>query len=371
MGASESDRHWRSATSQGAIRGEHPDRAAADSSARGAKGRSGLGSRVPRSAVEVLKLQRLVGNTAVRMIVTNVDALADRRPVALSGDRTPSAVVVQRAMANVSYHAAGAVPITVAGQAVGKGGVGGVSHSEQKVWEQVQEKIKNLLKRGKSVSVTFEVDTPICTGCAPWFENTVYPDLQAAAATGGTTCALYVVVKGKSLAVTGSTTIWPPEIADAPTFDRLSMMDRSMRYLKENRDETGKVRAERNEYVDTQVNALDELFANYRRYGLTLDAIEHSMANARAYVVQMQRGRFDEDKAKETLDSYLQTKAFSKILGSGGVTLPTMSIRPDPREGVGAWFKELEKSLVGWMTTRVEGHFEDYENQDADSYSYG
>ena len=35
------------------------------------------------------------------------------------------------------------------------------------------------------------------------------------------------------LFLVGAATIWPPEITDAPTFDRMDETDRSMRFMRE------------------------------------------------------------------------------------------------------------------------------------------
>lgn len=213
------------------------------------------------------------------------------------------------------------------------------------------------------MSVTFTVDTAICGGCSPWFEQIVYRELQAAATTGGTTFTLRVEVNGKSLTVEGGNTIWPPEIADAPTFERLPMMERSMRYLRENRDEAGKVREVRNDYVDVQVNSLDDLLRDYEHHGLTLHEIEETMSRARKKVVNAQQGRFDEQKAEQTLDSHLKEQTFSKIVGSGGFTLPAMSNKPNFHDRVEDWLRQLELNFTGWMTSEAEEHFEPYEHK--------
>jgi hypothetical protein len=92
----------------------------------------------------------------------------------------------------------------------------GVSHSEQRVWAASRNDILAALHGGDSVDVTFTVDTHICNGCSPWFENTVWQALSAANQVGrgvegheNATFHLYVTVKGHRVEVDGGNTIWP------------------------------------------------------------------------------------------------------------------------------------------------------------------
>lgn len=266
--------------------------------------------------------------------------------------------------ANVYYSVDGGKLTIIEGEDVGLRGTGGASHAEQKVWPNVRDIIKGHLKAGRPVSVTFKLDTLICAGCAPWFETTVYNALNDAAEAGRTTFTLRVEAFGLGVIVEGARTIWLPEMAEVPTFDRLSSMERSMRYLRDGRDETGKLSmGQDNPHVAYQVAKINEHLEAYQNHGLTLNAIGNSMSTARASAVRKQQGRFDEQAAKETLDSYLRGKTFSEIVASGGFTVPDMSTESNLDKRVNTWLRLLEQRLTEWMEISVEDHFEAYEYQ--------
>ncbi|MEP5340724.1 MAG: hypothetical protein ABJL44_13350 [Algibacter sp.] len=89
------------------------------------------------------------------------------------GSTSSTENVVQLAKVDILYKIDDGGVQNIAGNAVGIGGRGGVSHSEQGVWESVKNTITTALRNGRSVSVTFSVDITICHLCTTWFENTV------------------------------------------------------------------------------------------------------------------------------------------------------------------------------------------------------
>jgi hypothetical protein len=61
---------------------------------------------------------------------------------------------------------------------IGRGGVGGVSHAEQKAWNEAGPPAV-----GAGDIIKFQVDGPICGLCTEWFENTLYPEIHGQGAT--------------------------------------------------------------------------------------------------------------------------------------------------------------------------------------------
>lgn len=304
-------------------------------------------SRPTRS--DLLDLQCRAGNAAVSAVVK---------------DAGEPWGVVQRATANVSYGVGGRRPTVINGPSVGKGSVGGVSHSEQRVWEMCEETILKLLRSGQHVDVTFDVDTLVCENCQPWFETTVYRALAKAAQAGSTTFTLTANVMGTALAINGEQTLWSPEVAEKATFDRLPPMERSMKLLNEGRDEKGVRQQQNNPYASEQLKILKSYMDDYEHFGLTLDAIQQRKDEAAARVARAQAGRYDETEADKTLLGYMGDVTFSEMLRSGGLSMPA---RPaEYSEGaVKLWLDALQQALQGWLERAVEDEFEAYENQSA------
>lgn len=105
-------------------------------------------------------------------------------------------------------------------------------HAEQEVWNECSQHLIDRLKAGHSERITFIVDTPICPDCRVWFEDTVWNALHN---TGGN-FSLFVEVGDHTVQITGQDTIWPNEITDSPTWDRMGEYDKMHRFVTEQRN---------------------------------------------------------------------------------------------------------------------------------------
>ena len=115
-------------------------------------------------------------------------------------------------------------------------GEGGVSHAEQRAWNQTKATVdaKFADVDTANVVVTFEVDQTICDKCQDWFESTIYPYLLGkSAAQHNKPFQLNVSVGGKTVRVMGAgETTWPKDVGDE---ERFSLVDQ----LKQKLIETG------------------------------------------------------------------------------------------------------------------------------------
>lgn len=319
-----------------------------------------------------------MGERALRAPARVSEADRDRSEVAEGDSRE---AVVQLAKADIHYSTDNEAHWdTVEGDEVGQGGEGGVSHSEQTAWEEAEDPITTQLGHaGRHVIVEFSVDTPICTDCATWFEDTVYPALTAARGAGST-FLLRAEVNGNQVEIRGANTIWTPEVADAHTFERLSAMERSMRYLRENRqtqgDTEGRARGEaRSQYLVSQLEALQDLLDTYQYNGLRLepradhpndDSIEARLTQGKQLAVNfIGEGVYDTEAAEETLAEYLDTLSFADIMFSGQFAIPDLpEVGADDDVSYGArvtaWYNDLEQAFRYYMVEAIQDHFEDY-----------
>jgi len=297
-------------------------------------------------------------STQLRYQVRNASPQAAQVPSASAG----TGAAVQRTIASVSY-TADQVTRSAVGDQVGRGGVGGVSHSEQSAWGRAKDAITGILGRGnKHVDVEFSVDTTICSGCVPWFESDVYDALESATEDNGSSFKLTVEVNGQRVEVKGTNTIWSPEVADEHSYDRLSAMDRSMTFLRENRSETGRKNDEaQSPHVVEQVESLDALLQGYEYSGLTLEAIGEAFEAANARVVTHFKDIYDEEEAEETVEDYLETISFSAIVSSGGLSIPAIPAADTLEKSVEKWLQLLQERLLDWLKPEVEDHFMAYE----------
>lgn len=302
------------------------------------------------SPSQVWDLQQTAGNRAVTALISG-------------GHRR----LVQRAKADGRISINRGTPTHVAGEAVGQGATGGVNHSEQRLWtNQLQTRVKNALERGDTVDVTFVVDTTVCHLCVPWFENTLYPLLQSYATTGGGTATLRVSVDGAEVEIVGAATIWPPEITDAPTFDRMDETDRSMRFMRENRDETGRLGQEVNEYAQAQLNTIEDFLLTYGPAGLTTDAIGERLQRAKVDTAQDEliEVQFDAEEAGESYADWakvkLQQVTLSQVVRSGAFTLPDAPAAVT-QPAVGGWLLELQRRFRMWLAEWIVEDREDPE----------
>jgi hypothetical protein len=302
------------------------------------------------SPSQVRNLQHMAGNRAVTALISG-------------GHRR----LVQRAKADGRISINRGNPTQVTGEAVGQGATGGVNHSEQRLWtNRLQTRVKNALERGDDVDVTFVVDTTVCHLCVPWFENTLYPLLQGYATTGGGAATLRVSVDGAEVEIVGAATIWPPEITDAPTFDRMDETDRSMRFMREDRDEDGRLGQEVHEHARAQMDTIEDFLPIYDPAGLTTEAIGERLQRAKLDTAQDEyiEVQFDADQAGEPYADWAAVKlrpvTLSQIVRSGGFMLPDAPAavtQPD----VDDWLLELQRHFGMWLKEWIVEDREDPE----------
>lgn len=226
---------------------------------------------------------------------------------------------------------------------------------------QYRSTIKNALEGGHDVNLTFVVDTTNCSECTKWFDTVLHPRLAGYAATGRSSFELHVSVLGVDVEVDGGQTIWPPEVADEATFDRLSATDRSMRFMHEGRDEEGALGAPAaSAHVATQIAGIDDVIANYGDIGITTDAIGTHLVEAKDLVARddMVRVQFNEVAAGESYGDWARRDmaevTLSQIVRSGGFTIHDAP-EPSPK-GAMLWLRTLRERLIMWLVNWVEEH---------------
>jgi hypothetical protein len=264
--------------------------------------------------------------------------------------------------------------------------LGGLSHSEQRTWAGVSATVLAALRAGSNVAITFSVDEKICHLCTPWFETTLWSQLTTAAEIGGATFTLRVTVGGATVQVVGTNTIWPPEIADLPTFDRLKPVERTLRLLSENRDATGKKLGSRpNRHVAAQIGNLQEAVYPYQRNAegeedddhaartdvqkdnITLVAIRLAYDDAKTQALADCNPRLaaEENELAEWID---QNLSLLGAIRSGRITIDAAGFSREERK---AWLIDLKTRLADWMIHELEEAFPPKHAEGEYAYSTG
>lgn len=268
---------------------------------------------------------------------------------------------IQRAQADVNYRIDGGGVQNVQGEAVGQGAVGGQTHSEQRVWEGIEDVLTTALGQGRNVNVTFSVDTTICHLCSPWFENTVWVALNNA--NNGGTFHLFVEVGGAQVEVVGNNTIWPNEIADAPTWNRLGEFERMDRFLTDNRDKDGeRQEGELSNHVASLFNDLKEQMAIGQ---ITEADVEQCLAMAKtdacrvqvaAYNFRTHQGAEDPNAMEATMNEI----DLFEVMSSGrlGAT-PDFSYDGGLEIGQNNWRQTLTYYFQGWLENWIDENLEE------------
>jgi hypothetical protein len=305
----------------------------------------------------------------LRDLVVSIDVQAPRR---MGGPP------LQRATADIDYKIAARPVAHQAGVVVGLGGVGGQTHSEQRTWANVSGTVLGALRAGSTVAITFSVDEKICHLCSPWFETTLWTQLTTAATLGNATFTLAAIVGGETVAVEGTNTIWPPEVADAPTFDRLKPVERTLRLLGENRDAEGnKLGAAPDEHAAAQIGNLrtavdrhqpnaageedddDAAGTDVEHDEITHGAIRLAYDDAKKAALADCRPRLaftpgegeEEDELSVWIDENLS------LLGavrSGRITIDELGYSKGERK---TWLIDLKTRLGDWMIDELEEAF--------------
>jgi hypothetical protein len=273
---------------------------------------------------------------------------------------------VQRARADVSYRIGNGGPHHVVGRAIGQGGVGGQSHSEQGVWDEVQDAITGALARGTSVAVTFSVDTKICHLCSPWFETTVFDALTAAVADNAT-FTLDVQVGDHTVRVDGQDTIWPNEIADNPTWDRLSEFNRMDRFMGENRDKNGDFMAEgHDQHATSNYTKLKEQMGigqiNSGDIEVCLDTAKDNAVRLQvlAYNFRDDYGNADPAAMKAEL-SVINLYTIMSSVTLGGI--PDYNCERPQAESQLTWKTDLTNYFQGWLEHWIQDNLDHHRIQ--------
>lgn len=294
----------------------------------------------------------------------------DSLPVQFKMDNPSPGETMQLAQADVDYQVGAGGVRHVAGDAIGRGGIGGVSHSEQGVWARVQGPILAGITAGNHVSVTFDVDTSICGGCSPWFENTVWTAMNAATAAAGGTFTLNVVVNGSTVQVTGANTIWPNEIADAPTWGRLNDYEKMDRFINENRDEDGEIMQAG--YSDHVTGIHDELDTIVSSRAVSEADISTCFNDGIQDAVRLQIPRYNfrdaagnEDQAAMRAHIMAQNDvSLFHAISSGRIgAIPEWDFEADRQEERRNWMQKMTAIFLAWAESYIELNFDEYEIQ--------
>ena len=222
----------------------------------------------------------------------------------------------------------------------------------------------NRIQTGHQVTITFIVDTPICVHCRPWFENTVWNALN----TAGNTFELHVNVVtanppvNATVEVTGDNTIWPNEITDDPTWERLRPYDLMHRFVTEQRNpdenefgETGYQYIGQNE--EGTLNNQMQFFGNDDDFK---DMVEQSLNLAKVQVIPGLLPMYDFENAQAMQDELNPITLLTLM-----TTAPTLSI-PDIHSTAinwnwGIWQNKLVNAFKWWLETWINDNLEDHE----------
>jgi hypothetical protein len=321
---------------------------------------------------DLLQLQRVVGNRAVARLIESSELDQRMLPISVSVIPPPAPagpMPLQRAKADVTYKVGAGGVQSIVGEAVGQGAIGGQTHSEQRIWARVRDPIvTGLGTRGAHVRVNFAVDTTICHLCSPWFENTVWTTLNNTAQARGSTFELTVTVGGNTVTVDGTDTIWPPEVADADTFDRLSEYDRAVRFFTDNRDQEGNLLGgQLDGHVKLQADQLMDVVSDYQLVG---DDVEQTLDAATNDVIRVQSVRYevpedaDEDRTiEEIMHEKLDVITVYDVISSGRLTVPEIDVSVSMKHGKEEWYRELRRRIVEWLEDEIEDRLYDYRKQ--------
>lgn len=306
----------------------------------------------------------------LRDLVVSVEVQAPRR---IGGPP------LQRATADIDYKIAARPLAHQAGVVVGLGGVGGQTHSEQRTWANVSGTVLAALRAGSNVAITFSVDEKICHLCSPWFETTLWTQLTTAATLGAATFTLAATVGGETVEVAGTNTIWPPEIADAPTFDRLKPVERTLRLLDENRDAEGhKLEAQPDQHVAAQIENLQTAVTTHQRNAegeedddgaartdverdnITHGAIRLAYDDAKTAALADCRPRLafkaaEDEEEQDELGTWIdENLSLLDAVRSGRITIDQAGLSKDERK---TWLIDLKTRLADWMIDELEEEF--------------
>lgn len=239
-------------------------------------------------------------------------------------------------------------------------------HAEQGVWNKCSRHLINKLKDHHRENITFLVDTSICPDCRAWFENTVWKELHD---TGGD-FRLFVEVDGNTVEITGTdNTIWPNEITDSPTWDRLGKYDEMHRFVTEQRNPAeGQNYGALTNHIylgQQQEAAIDEQMQYYGNDEGFKTLVEESLVKAKNNIVR--RFFLMYDFADETaMHKEMEYITLLTVMNEA----PTLMI-PDIGEynmDWGKWELQLTEAFEWWLENWIDSNFEEHRVQKDNSH---
>lgn len=279
---------------------------------------------------------------------------------------------MQRAVADVDYTVGNGGNQHHAGQHVGVGdnAVGGVNHSEQLSWNAVSNTVLQGIQNGHQVTVKFTIDMTVCGGCTAWFENTVWTQMNAAIGNGNGGFTLEVEVGNNTVPVNGNNTIWPNEISDAPTWNRLNAYEMMDRFIRENRDEDGDVM---NAGYDNHITGLrgefDDVIGNGIIDGQDIIAcfnqglVDACRLQVAAYNFRDQNDNEDPAAMRNHIRGQDDVSLFHAVTSAWINAIPAWNVATDFANNGEAWKRRMTAVFKGWFETYIDLNLDDHRIQ--------
>ena len=233
-------------------------------------------------------------------------------------------------------------------------------HAEQEVWNECSQHLIDKLKAGHSERITFIVDTPICPDCRVWFEDTVWNALHN---TGGN-FSLFVEVGDHTVQITGQDTIWPNEITDSPTWDRMGEYDKMHRFVTEQRNPAkGQNHGALTNHVyvgQQQESAIDEQMQYYGNATGFKTLVEQSLDNAKNNIVHSLLPMYDFADEDTMYDEVKDITLLTVMNEAPTLTIPNISdgaYNYDWKK----WEQQLTRVFEWWLEIRINDNLQKHE----------
>jgi len=235
------------------------------------------------------------------------------------------------------------------------------NHAEQKVWNKCSASLLSKLGSGNSENITFIVDTPICPNCRAWFENTVWRELHE---TQGD-FRLFVEVAGSTLEIKGiNNTIWPNEITDSPTWDRMREYDKMHRFVTEQRDPVNgenQGALSNHEYIGQQQEAeINEQMQYYADHEEFKTLVEQSLGKAKKNIVHLLFVKYNFANEAAMYNKIKDITLLTVMNEGTTITVPNII---DLNRDWKKWGQELTRAFEWWLEIWINTNLEAYELQ--------
>ncbi len=233
------------------------------------------------------------------------------------------------------------------------------NHAEQMVWNERSAHLLSRLRSGHSENITFIVDTPICPNCREWFENTVWRELHE---TQGN-FKLFVEVAGSTVEIKGiDNTIWPNEITDSPTWNRMREYDKMHRFVTERRDPVnGEKQGALSNHVyigQQQEAAINEQMQYYGDNEEFKTLVEQSLGNAKNNIVRRLLVMYDFADEAAMYNKIKDITLLTIMSEAPTTTIPDIN---DYNYDWGKWEQELTYAFEWWLEIWINTNLEEYE----------